>query len=101
MAEQHQGFEEWKKDIEQRLSVSASLHIELDRINAEWHAGAEARRIEAEKRQADLEKRQAEFDSGHKKLEATLGWAIRLAVREARAERKRRREAIAKHEEMI
>jgi hypothetical protein len=103
-----QSFEEWKRDIEQRLSVTAGLHIELDRINAEWHAGAEARRIEAEKRQAEFEKRQAEFEKRQadsarelEKIKAVLRRAIRLAVREARAERTRRQEADAKHEQWI
>jgi hypothetical protein len=117
MAEQSHSYEEWKKDIEEKLRLIASLHLDADRRHSEWQEEHQKRQAEHEKRQAEYEKRQAEYEKRQEKrqaeyekfqaesnerhaksereiarIEALLRRAVKLGVREARAERKRRQE---------
>ncbi|HTX34105.1 MAG TPA: hypothetical protein VME43_03755 [Bryobacteraceae bacterium] len=66
------------------MTFEEKLDALTQRLEAEVILEAEAR-----KRQ---DQRMAELQAGQEKTERTLRWAIRLAVREARNERRRRQE---------
>jgi hypothetical protein len=84
--------------FEEKLELLASMHVEADRRHEEWREKMEqdmsTSRAEYDAWRAEHEKRQAEdtarLQREQEKTEATLRRAIRLAVREARNERKRR-----------
>ena len=73
--------------FEEKIELLANMHVESDRRAEERQAQYIRWREDHEKRQAEQTER---LRREQEKTEATLRRAIRLAVREARNERKRR-----------
>ena len=94
--------------FEEKLELLATMHVEADRRAEEWREDMKKWRAESDRLRAESDRRRAEYDSWRvehekkqaveteelrrqqAKTEATLRRAIRLAVQEARNERKRR-----------
>jgi hypothetical protein len=75
--------------ITAKLEVLAQLHIDSERKRDEWQEEWERRAIAADDRAAEAEQR---HDREIAAIRAELRHAARLAIQEAQAERRKRRE---------
>jgi hypothetical protein len=86
--------------IDERLEgMAQTLELQIS-LQADAQKHHEARMAEHAQQVAEHEQRMAKLELSQAKTDRTLRWAIRLGVREARNERKRRQELAKGHQEL-
>ena len=81
--------EEQFAEIRATLNTLTRLHLDTEQKNEQWREQAEERALAADERTAAAEQR---HDSEMAAIRAELRHAVALSIREARAERGKRRE---------